>query len=283
VDPDETSLLNTLAQRYEQLGGSGNYAPPVFSMTKTVFLGEGLATIKFPLYTGLLEYIRNTTGELHISDKEREWADNWLRERGVSQGDFVIVVLDTASGKEKMLNTPVYFEFLQFLLRGRRVRVLNFDERGLGKEEFYKAWLGDQTDKMIFSRNLSLREAVCLLSASSVRMIFGPCTGLMHCASAIYNYYKKMGMDGRDIPIMITYTGRYQGQESASEWWSNSPLIDCIMLKARDNGDCSLVKLSDLSPEDQAKNDSLPCNRYTTGHLTNFVRASFQERAASPW
>jgi hypothetical protein len=92
-----------------------------------------------------------------------------------------------------------------------------------------------------------------------------------------------MGMDEKDIPLMITYTGRYQGQESAAEWWSNSPLIDCIMLKARDNGDCSLVKLSDLSPEDQAKNDSLPCNRYTTGHLTNFVRASFQERAASPW
>jgi len=281
VDPDEMSLLNIMAQRYEKSGGSGDYAPPVFSMTKTVFLGEGLACIKFPLYMDLVEFISHTTGELHISNEERSWAENWLRARGVGEGDSVVVVLDTASGKEKILSTPVYFEFMQSLLRGKRIKVLNFDERGLGKEEFYRAWLGDLCDNMIFSKNLSLREAICLLSASSVRMIFGPCTGLMHCSSAIYNYYKKMGMDAKGIPVMITYTGQYQGQQSASEWWSNSPLIDCIMLKPTDNGGSRLVKLSDLPLEDREKNDSLPCSRFTVGHLTDFVRTTFQKRTAS--
>ena len=281
VDPDEMSLLNKLGQRYEEFGG-GDYAPPVFSMTKTVFLGDGLAHIKFPLYLDLVKFISNTTGELHVSNEERAWAENWLRDRGISQGDSVVVVLDTASGKEKLLNTPVYFEFMQSLLRGKRIKVLNFDERGLGKEEFYRAWLGDLCDNMIFSKNLSLREAICLLSASSVKMIFGPCTGLMHCSSAIYNYYKKRGMREKDIPVMITYTGQYPGQESASEWWSNSPLIKCIMLKPTENGGSRLVELSDLPPQDREKNDSLPCSRFTVRHLTDFVRASFEKRSALP-
>lgn len=283
VDPDEMSLLNTLFQRYEKGGGNGNYVPPVFSMTKTLFRADSVNNLKFPMYQGLLDFLLDIKGELYIPNEEREWGEKWLRDRGVDEGDSVIVVLDTSSAKEKMLNVPVYFDFIQFLLRGKRTKVLNFDERGVGKEDFYKAWLGSLSDNMIFSKNLSLREVLCILSARSTKMIFGPCTGLMHCSSSIYNCYKRMGMAENDIPVMITYTGRYPEQQCPAEWWGNSPLIDCIMLKSRGNGSCSLVKLLDLSLEEQARNDSLPCSRFTADHLINFVRASFQKRSLSTW
>jgi hypothetical protein len=114
-------------------------------------------------------------------------------------------------------------------------------------------------------------------------MIFGPCTGLMHCSSAIYNYYKKMGMNENDIPIMITYTGKFPEEQNPAEWWGNAPLIDCIMLKSRDNAGCSLIKLSDLPPEEQERNDLLPCSHYTADHLINYVKTSFQKRSVSFW
>jgi hypothetical protein len=282
VDADEMSLLNVFSQRYEKYG-AGNYAPPVFSMTTTVFRADRVNNIKFPLYEDLIANLWDTKGELYVSNEEREWAEKWLRDRGVNQDDPVIVVLDTSSGKSKLLNVPVYFDFIQFLLRGKRIKVLNFDERGIGKEDFYKAWLGNQTDNLIFSKNLSLREVLCILSARYIKMIFGPCTGLMHCSSAIYNYYKKMGMGENDIPIMITYTGKYPEEQNPAEWWENQPLVDCIMLKSRGNAGCSLVKLSDLSPEEQTMNDSLPVTHYTADHLINFVHASFQKRSLSLW
>jgi hypothetical protein len=283
VDPDEMSLLNLLSCKYEKNGNDNNYVPPVFSVTPMLFRSGDLKNLQFPLYNDLFHFLRDTKGELYIADEEREWAENWLRERGVDQGESVFVLFDDTSTKSKLLNVPVYFEFLQFLLRGKKIKVFNFDERGIGKEEFYKAWLGDQTRKMIFSRRLSLREAICILSAPSVKMIFGPCTGLMHCASHIYNRYKRLGMKANDIPVMITYTGQYPEPQCPGEWWSNSPLVDCIMLKQKGNANSRLVKLLDLSPEEQNMNDSLPCASFTASHLINYVSASFQRRSVSLW
>lgn len=273
VDPDETSLLNTLRDG----------APPVFSLTRMMIPPTVVKNILFPLYDDLIQFLWTTKDELYISNDEREWAENWIRDRGVDQDDSLFILFDDSSLKSKLLKVPVYFDFLQFLLRGKKTRVLNFDERGVGKKDFYEAWLGNQTDKMIFSKNLSLREALCILSARSVKMIFGPCTGLIHCASSIYNRYKRLGMDENDIPIMITYTGPYPEPQNARDWWGNSPLIDCLMLKQKDNAGCRLVKLSDLSWEDQARNDSLPCTSYTANHLINFVNAAFQKRSVSLW
>jgi hypothetical protein len=283
VDADEMNFLNVLFKRHEQYDSAGKYVPPIFSMTKTIFRVEKVINVRFPLYEDLIATSFDITGELYISGEERDWAEKWLRDRGVNEGDSVVAVLDTASEKHKLLRLPVYFEFLQFLLRGKRAKVLNFDERGIGKEDFYRAWLGSHSDKMIFSKNLPLREALCILSARYMTMIFGPCTGLLHCTSAIYNYYQKRGMSKNDIPIMITYTGNYPVGQDAAGWWRNAPLIDCIMLKSTDKTCCRLVKLSDLPPEEQLRNDSLSCSHYTADHLINFVKTSFQERSASLW
>ena len=112
VDPDEMSLVNLLSRRHEENGNDNNHAPPIFSVTPMLFKPADTRNLLFPLYNDLFHFLRDNKGELYISDEEREWAENWLRERGLAQGESVFILYDDTSTKTKLLNVPVYFEFL---------------------------------------------------------------------------------------------------------------------------------------------------------------------------
>ncbi|HEX8529308.1 MAG TPA: hypothetical protein VF646_04775, partial [Cytophagales bacterium] len=177
-----------------------------------------------------------------------------------------------ASSRDKVLGITVYFEFLKSILQDGNAKVLIFDENTIGKEEFYRQWLGDETaDRIIFSKGLSLRDNLCLIGSRHTRLVVGPCTGLMHCASSIYNNYVSNGMDPRDVPLIVVYTGQYsKANKSAHYWWEGAPLVNCLLLKAKNNRK-EVVLLSSLPDAERELNDTLPCRDYTAGLLTEFI------------
>jgi hypothetical protein len=71
-----------------------------------------------------------------------------------------------------------------------KVKILIFDEKNAGKEALRRNGLNDDAlEDFVFVTGQSLRQAICLLSTDCIRLIFGPCTGLLHCASGIYNFF----------------------------------------------------------------------------------------------
>jgi hypothetical protein len=154
---------------------------------------------------------------------------------------------------------------------------LVYDAEDVGKESFYEAWLDPELfDRMIFVSNLGLRKDLAILGSSYMKLLFGPCTGLIHCASGIYNHHVHNGMCGDDVPLMITYTGCYPKTEgNANKWWGDSPLVNCIMLKESNNVK-RIRLLKELSEEERELNDSLACSEYTSDMLIDFIKLNLK-------
>ena len=172
-----------------------------------------------------------------------------------------------------MIRLDAYFDILTHLLCESGIRVLIFDERGVGKEAFYREWLGEsEIEKMLFFTPSSLRESLCVLSSSQVRLIFGPCTGILHCASGIYNIFVAKGYPVNRLPLMITYTGKYEKEgHTAEAWWGTSPLIHCLVLRRR-NSISDMVLLKDMKEDEKADAGVLlPCDQYSSEMIIDFL------------
>jgi hypothetical protein len=274
----EKDLLTHLQSRYGNLIGSELFRLSVFSIPVLMDKSESKRDRVFPVNTNLMAYMfMPRAGELYIGKDEEDWANQWLRSKGLLPGEDLFVLIDSTTDRSKMLDITVYFDFLKSILGRKNTRVLIFDENNIGKKEFYREWLGDQNiQKFIFSEGFGLRENLCLIASSFTRMVMGPCTGPMHCASAIYNNYVENGMAIADVPLLITYTGVYTKDNiSADFWWGASPLVKCLLLKKR-NGKNEMVLLSSLTMEERNADDSLPCSEYTSGLLTSFVNTQLE-------
>lgn len=272
ISYDEEKILQFLHDKYADAVSDGSFKLAVFSLSQSVLLRVDYGKYTFPAYNELTEYANPLLNELYLSDEEQQWGDAWLRSKGLEEGDELFIVLDSSSKGEKLIRMNVYFEFLSWLLKRRNAKVLIFDEQNIGKEAFYREWLGEANlKKMIFSKGLTLRQDLCLIGSSYTKLVFGPCTGLVHCASAIVNNYVNNGMPVADAPLMVVYTGQYAGLElNADRWWGTSPLVHCLMLKKR-NGVRQLCTLSSLSEKEKELNNSLPCSEYTSATLIEFV------------
>jgi hypothetical protein len=269
----EESLLAFLHGKYGGLIAAGRFNPAVFSFSKVFLVPSEEANCIFPVMEDLRRYLQAPVpAALYISREEQQWAGQWLKDRGLREDDNLFIVCDSTSAREKLMHLTAYFDFLADLLLKKNAKVLIFDENGIGKEEYYLSWMGAAVrEKLIVARKQSLREALCLLGSRRVKMIFGPCTGLMHCASGIYNHYVDVGMDPGDVPLIITYTGQYPlAGKGANYWWGASPLVNCLLLKQRDRQH-RLTLLSSLSEAEKNLADTLPCSQYTAEMLIGFV------------
>ena len=281
---DERAFLQFLHERYGHLIMQDQCRLAVFSLSQLLLRPQNDTTHVFPVNKNLLEYIRSCDqnsrlGELYVNDEEQAWANQWLESKGLRPNEDLFIVCDSASSREKLINIAVYFDVLKFLLRKENSKVLIFDEKGIGKEEFYQQCLGKNNMRtIIFSKRLTLREDLCILASRYTRLILGPCTGLLHCASSIYNNYVNRGMNVSEVPLMITYTGHYTREnKNANFWWGNSPLINCLLLKKR-NDRKQIVLLRDLSEHEKNTDDSLPCSEYTAEMLIEFINSKLQTR-----
>jgi len=271
---DESRFRDYLAGRYPDLSpGDG---PMLISFSRLLLRPLPVENTNYVLteHTELNEFLSGPqTGEIYITGEERTWADQWLAARGLEKDELLFIIIDSSSRRDKMIRINVFHELLTFLLTHHKCKVLIFNERQIGKTDFYRSFLGDAFfQKIIFSEHLSLREDLRLLGSSYTKLIFGPCTGLMHCASSIYNYYVSSGMNAGEVPLIVTYTGRYTANElNANTWWGNSPLVSCLILKER-SGKKELLVLHDLSKDQRDINDPLPCSEYGSKILIDLIQ-----------
>jgi hypothetical protein len=267
-------LLDFLSEKYGEKICNSQFNAAVFSISALLLIPREQSSYIFPSCVELIKYMMQPNpGEIYITQEERDWGSLWLEERGITKGERLFIMCDSSSTKSKVLSRTVYFDLLNELLSINDSRILIFDEGNVGKEEFYQKWLGaNNMKKFIFSKGLSLRDNLCLIASSYTKMVFGPCTGLMHCSSAMYNYYVRCGMDQQDIPLMITYTGIYTKEnKNADFWWGRSPLIHCLLLKEKD-GNAELVELDKLNEKERSTVETLPCSAYTKEMLVGFLK-----------
>jgi hypothetical protein len=274
---EEDRYLEFLHEQYGDFFCKGLLRLAVFSVSGIV-LGElDHSRFVFPVNKQFGEFVAiNETGrprELYITREEKEWGNHWLEANGVKKNENVFILIDSSASRAKLLKMDVYLEFLENILNREQVKVLIFDENNIGKAEFYRELLSDEGfGKMVFSKGLTLREDLCIIGSGYTRVIFGPCTGLMHCASGIYNHYLKSEICGiGDIPLIITYTGEYPpADENAAFWWKNSPLVNCLLLQKQEDG-AEIVLLNDLTEKEKRSYSQIPCSEYTVQMLEEFL------------
>ncbi|OQP54223.1 hypothetical protein A4H97_22255 [Niastella yeongjuensis] len=280
ISRNESQILEMMEQQYKQMPQLP-WTTAVYSMSVQLLNWGPNPVISsiFPSFRDMLDdqsaYNPATLSELYIGQEEKEWANQWLRDNGLKEHERLYIVLDSTSERYKLMNMDTYHTVLSHLLKEESAKVLLFDEQGIGKKSFYYEWLGEeQASKLICSVKLSLREALSLLSSDYTKLIFGPCTGLIHCASGIYNHFIRQGKPAESMPAIITYTGRYADGHTAEFWWGTSPLVTCIIVRTTTANEKEAVLLSDL-PEEERKDTSrlLWCNEYTPDMLINYLPA----------
>jgi len=277
---EEETFLEFLNEKYGDKICSDQFRLAVFTIKHVMGLVPESDFI-FPVNKNLTNHIGIQPGNIYITEEEREWGNNWLKMNGLKDNEKLFILLDSTSRRNKLLNIDVYFDYLKAILRIGNIKVLNFDEKNIGKQEFYSQWLSTENiGKMIFSKGLTLRQALCIIGSDYTRFIFGPCTGLIHCASSIYNYFLRNGMSRAKVPHMITYTGSYPPGEKAFDWWGNYPLVNCLLLKGTGNKK-EIVVLNNLSEEEQHSTEALPCTEYTAKMLIDYTAGLLRPRPVS--
>ncbi|MNI29394.1 hypothetical protein D3C73_832090 [compost metagenome] len=280
---NEGDLFTYIEQYYPTLVNKFGKTIVVCSLSKEVLVRNGQEVFVFPECNDLIVFdnlMKQIPSEIYITDEEKRRGDQWLISKGVLPTEKVLILIDSASVKEKSLDVLTYFEILSWLLQNPMVKVLIFDERLLGKKAFYKSLLGDLSDRLIFCEGLSLRDEFCIISSDFIQMVLGPCTGIMHCISSIFNHMcnvsKKQGevTKRRGIePLIIVYTGEYHGDNNDPFFcWSNSPLVNCILVSEDAAGHplISLLKWDGIDGKNGIR--GLPCYKYTSELLIDFLK-----------
>jgi len=273
----EQELLEIIAAKYDLVAPNSIWNTAVFSLSRQV-LDYNLRGL-IPVFREYIDFSTSFanyvfTYKLFITPAEKEWAARWLKDHGMKDNERLFIVLDSSAGKTKLLRIDVYFDILKYLLGIEGVRVLIFDEKGKGKSLFYSEWLGEEAmSKIIFSERLGLRQNLCLIASDHTRLVLGPCTGLIHCASAIYNNFVEQGMPIPSVPLMITYTGKYdQPEHNALKWWGASPLVTCLILRQCENRK-EVILLSSLDEKEGADTSkTLPCREYTPAMIIPYLK-----------
>jgi hypothetical protein len=270
---NEPPILAWLHETYGQLIQSDQYKVCVYTFSHGLVRADPNAIPIFPVNQEFFAHAKNNNvpPELYLSKEEQQWANEWLREKGLKENEQLFIVLD-ATQREKLLSMQVHFQFLMNLLKRENIKVLIFDENNLGKDKFYTELIGARLmEKFIFCKGLSLRQAFCLLGSSYTKLVFGPCTGLMHCASGIYNNYLNNGLEREKLPVLITYTGKYHPDaKTVHWWWSNAPLVNVLALRMRNNQKTMLL-LEEMEDFEKKTNSGLLCSEYTVSMLTEFL------------
>ena len=273
----ENEILDYLNQIYISRADSGQI-PRIYSVPG---LNDKRADIKFlfPKLPIPAIDIKQAKMEIFISASEREWASQCLTRLGLKLHESLFIVLDAAGDRKKLLEITTYFQLLADLVKHFDARILIYDESGAGKRKLYQKWLGESTveDRFLFAEKTSLREAICLMSAYPVKMILGPCTGLMHCASAVYqNLLEQDEISKNKLPVLLTYRGAMTDPlDNPYRWWGNS-LCDCALIVKMPSGEDQIRLLTDEDADSRhAFKDLLLSQQFTAPLLISFLNAHY--------
>lgn len=177
--------------------------------------------------------LRRQTG-LSLQNYEEDWASNWLVQHGVDTDiDELAVFIFESSQKSKTLNEELVMEVINYLVSFDNRKILLFDANKMGIASKCCTYLKQESiEKIIVFEGRGLREAMALMANKCVKLILGPCTGLLHLANGVFSYLINVKKRTRDsIPSMIVYVGNvseYSTEYHPRDWWQNT-LIRCYI------------------------------------------------------
>jgi hypothetical protein len=146
ISLNEGAILAYLHDKYGAAIQSGRFKVCVYSMSRLMLKFDAGTAPVFPMSQELIKHFETsrTPGELFVTKEEQQWADEWLRKKGLKENEDLYIILDSTTRRDKLLNMQVYFEFLTELLQQDNMKVLIYDETSMGKQEFYEEFLGEE-------------------------------------------------------------------------------------------------------------------------------------------
>lgn len=232
----DTCLAEFLCSKYQEAIMEGQVKFSVYSLymqqgTRQTDLFDYFLDFETYLFGDYLRERDFAGHELHISAEERDWGNRQLKEYGIKGSEKVIVLLDSASSRNKLMPMNEYFELVRFLMSLKNTRLLVFDPDNSDKRVFYQHILNDsRLEQFIFIQRQGLRKDLCLLASDYIQMVFGPCTGLLHCAEGIYNTFDNYGYLGREWPLLVSYMGPAELGDMDKWFWWGSTHVECLYM-----------------------------------------------------
>lgn len=219
--------------------------------------------------------------ELHVSEEERKWADGWLTDSGLGRADDLMIFIDNSSSRDKLMKITDYFDILTACARRPGTKILIFDEQKLGKKRFYREWLEtDLHEKLLFAEGLSLRQAIALISSGRTRLVFGPSTGLLHCASGAFNILLQKKLLAR-IPVMVAYLGSDPRSSFREDRWWGGSYVDAILPVRKQNNGVEIISIKNVDYEKlKSEGRILGCDAYSAESLLEYIRSRFSREAS---
>ena len=275
ITGDEHTLMSHLEKKYEALFLQNRFFAGIYSLSP--FLNKyGYVECMFPAYHHLGEYFKEPANysqlkkEIFLKPEETIEAANWLTEKGIKEEENVFVLVDSSSSDEKLLDIETYFEMIAYFLKFPNAKILVFDEKKVDKSIFYLSWLGNSlANRFLFVDDVDFRQTLAILATPQVKLVFGPCTGVMHCASAIYNTATNT-IKKEDIPVILVYSGTDSDENvHKSHWWSDKEPARCMIVKNTSQE----PEIEFINPEIK---EYLPCSAYKSSMLIEFIETRFQ-------
>ncbi len=224
--------------------------------------------------------------EIFISQSEREWGNNWLLENGIQENQELVIFLDSSSYRTKILLLDEYFKLIKWFLSKQNNVLLVFDENKQGKKELYKEWLDEELFKKIFFFiGLPLRKALCIISSKFTKIIFGPSTGLLHCASGIYNVlaYRKI-IKKEEIPLMFAYISKVDNKNFNEWFWWEHSLVHPFIIRKDSQNNKIIKKLHDCPRDTELfQKDSLYAKDYSAKLILDYFVSNYQSEFANEY
>jgi len=214
--------------------------------------------------------------ELHLSEEERQWGNNWFRERGIKEGEKVIVLLDSSSTRGKLMPIAAYCEVLRFFRSFRNTRILIFDPDNIDKSMIYKHLLEtEDMDDFLFVKRQGLRKDLCLLASDFIHIVLGPCTGLLHCAEGIYNTLDKKGALQREWPLLLAYIGPPESEDAPDKWfWWGETHVECLYQVA----DVTEPEKRQVKKLSKPGRHGLPCSKFMAAPFIKHLKEHYGQK-----
>ena len=214
---------------------------------------------------------------IHLSTGERRSTEQWLRQAGIGADDRLVLLVDDASTREKLLKPLSQLAILEYFLSMDGVRAIVYDVHEAGKQSVYRQLLRQSLfAKITFCAGRELRRNIALMGAANVKMILGPDTGLMHCAAGVYA--ARAAEDPNSVaeqPLIFTYMGKWFDFDPMDVWGHS--IAHCIVA-CEGNFGRALRLLSECAAEPITRCRQLaPVHSISADTFIGFLETRFED------
>lgn len=273
----EFYLAHFLHKRYGRRILEGEMKLSVYSL----FHAEDHVTSIFNNLSALEEFIRDTCKtrlsslkhELYISEAEQAASDEWFESNGIGLpgNEHVIVLLDSTSDRNKLMKIECFEQLLRHFIAWKNCTIVIFNPENFDKRDIYRELVGEEMmSRILFVYEKDLRRNFCLCASKYIRLIIGPCTGLLHCAEGIYNTLELQGRLSAERSILLAYVGPPAPGDHTDKWfWWGNTNVHCCYIDKTENGNKVVRRLTTTG------NPGLACKEFETGALLKYLYDNF--------